>query len=89
MVISKNKGSLVARTSVESEGKVAYSESSQAWSVLRLKKGLVSEFPQLKEKRSKFCYRLVYYRDLEELKKAVGGIDKNEGMPMLLWLMRD
>ena len=91
MVTMKNNENLIPRTKVESEGKVAYSESAQAWNVLKFKKDLVSEFPQLKEKRSKFSYRLVYHRDSKEFEKAVKKLVREEKsvMPLMLWLYKD
>ncbi len=82
--------SLTPRTKIESEGKVYYNESFQAWNTLKLKKELFSEFPQLMEKRSKFSYKLAYYRDpekfLEEIKEA---IKSGKSMPMLIWLFKE
>jgi hypothetical protein len=52
---------------------------------------LFSEFPQLKEKRSKFSYELVYYRDSKDFLKAVKKMI-SEGvnvMPFLLWLFKE
>jgi len=70
MVILRSNNKLIPRINVESEGKIYYSESSQAWNVLKLKKELVSEFPQLKEKGSEFSYRLVCYRNSKEFERA-------------------
>lgn len=84
------KKSLIPRTKISSEGKVHYSESFQAWNTLKLKKELFSEFPQLKEKRSKFSYELVYHRDsekfLEEIKEMMKSV---KTMPLLLWLFKE
>ena len=47
----------------------------------------INEFRQLKEKRSKFNYRLLFYRDYEDFEKIVKQIIKNkEVIPMLIWL---
>ena len=82
---------LTPRTKIDSEGKIAYSESFQAWNTLKLKKELFSEFPQLKEKRSKFSYKLVHFRDAKELELEIKErIKKGEKvMPMLLWLFKE
>jgi len=82
---------LIPRTKIDVEGKIAYSESSQAWNILKFKKDLLSEFPQLKEKRSKFSYRLVYHRDSKDFEKATKKLVK-EGkgvMPLMLWLYKE
>ena len=81
---------LTPRTKIDSEGKVYYNESFQAWNTLKLKKELFSEFPQLKEKRSKFSYKLSYYRDpqqlLEDIKDAV---NSGEATPLLVWIYKE
>ena len=83
--------SLTPRTKIDSEGKIAYSESFQAWNTLKLKKELFLEFPQLKEKRSKFSYKLVYYRDSEEFEEEVKRMvkERKDAMPLLLWLFKE
>ena len=86
-----SKKTLVPRTKISSEGKIHYSESFQAWNTLKLKKELFSEFPQLKEKRSKFSYELVYHRNPKELLKAITKMVK-EGlvvMPLMLRIFKD
>jgi len=82
---------LTPRTKIDSEGKIAYSESFQAWNTLKIKKELFSEFPQLKEKRSKFSYKLVCHRDAKELGKEVEEIikDREDALPMLLFLYKE
>jgi len=49
-----NKRTLIPRTLIDIEGKLIYNEGFQAWNTIRLKKEIFSEFPELKEKRSKF-----------------------------------
>lgn len=86
----QSKKALVPRTKIDSEGKVYYNESFQAWNTLKLKKELFAEFPQLMEKRSKFSYKLAYYRDpenfLEEIKTLV---KSGQTMPLLIWLFKE
>jgi len=83
--------SLTPRTKIDSEGKIAYSESFQAWNTLKLKKELFSEFPQLKEKRSKFSYRLTHFRDSKEFEREIKLMVKNgeKIMPMLLRIYKE
>ncbi|MBR9701839.1 hypothetical protein GOV13_02865 [Candidatus Pacearchaeota archaeon] len=91
MANTQTKKTLVPRTKISSEGKVHYSESFQAWNTLMLKKELFSEFPQLKEKRSKFSYELVYHRNPKEFEKAAKKLVK-EGksiMPLMVWIYKD
>ncbi len=65
--------------------------SSQAWNVIKLKKELFDEFPELKEKRSSFSYSLKFFRSEEELEKAYKKFKKtkDKAMPMILVLYKD
>ncbi len=85
------KTTLTPRTKIKSEGKIAYSESFQAWNTLQLKKEIFSEFPELKQKRSKFSYELVYHRDSKEMEKEIKMLIKKgaQVMPILLFLHRE
>jgi len=53
---------------------------------LTLKKEIVEEFPQLKQKRTKFCDEIIYHRDPKEFEKAIKEMIKEEQgiMPLLL-----
>ena len=85
------KKTLTPRKIINSEGKVHYSESNQAWNILKLKKEMFEEFPQLKEKRSAFSYQLIYHRDVKELEQAIKKMLKENGdvIPLLLWLYKE
>jgi len=85
------KKTLTPRKIVNSEGKVHYSESNQAWNILKLKKEMFEEFPQLKEKRASFSYQLIYHRDVKEIEQTIKKMLKgNDRMvPLLLWLYKD
>jgi len=90
MVNTQAKKTLVPRTKISSEGKVYYNESFQAWNTLKLKKELFAEFPQLKEKRSRFSYELVYHRDSKEFMETVKKMIKSgQAMPLMIWLFKD
>jgi len=85
------KQTLIPRTKIDSKGKIHYSESFQAWNTLKIKKEMFAEFPQLKEKRSKFSYKLTYCRTKEELEKEINQITKgkNNGTPLLLRIFKE
>jgi len=84
------KNPLTPRIVINSEGKVYYNESFQAWNTLKLKKELFAEFPQLMEKRSKFSYKLAYYRDYEKFLEEIKTLIKSgETMPLLIWLFKE
>ena len=70
---------------------MTYSEGNQAWSVMRLKKELLHEFPQLKEKREQFLYKMIIHRSLEGLKEEIGKLEcsKDEVVPVLLFFGKD
>jgi len=82
---------LIPRTIVDVEGKLAYDEKVHAWNVLRLKSDLIKEFPQLKEKTSKFSYQLAYHRTIEELEKTLKELKKKKDtiLPVLMWLFKE
>ncbi|MFH1972471.1 MAG: hypothetical protein ABIJ18_03280 [archaeon] len=48
------------------QGRLSYSESSQGWSILRLKKEVLNEFKTLKEKRNPSGYKLVLFDNYEQ-----------------------
>ncbi len=80
---------LTPRNKIESEGKVHYSEGFQAWNTIKIKKELFSEFPELKEKRSKFSYQLTFCRSYIELLKKIKSLKQGSVMPMLMWLYKE
>ncbi|MFC1730571.1 hypothetical protein ACFL6I_09560 [candidate division KSB1 bacterium] len=72
------------------KGKVSYHNLWRAWNTIRLKKEFIQEFPQLTERRSKISYQMVFYKTIEELDKRMKKIkEKNEPLPILLWLMKE
>lgn len=78
---------LIPRKVIESEGKIHYNESFQAWNILKIKKDVLLEFPQLKEKRAKFSYKLAYCRDSRELEKEINS--KGNGTLFILRIFKE
>ena len=75
------------RNVIEIKGKLIYTESIGAWNSIRFKKELINEFPQLKEKRSAFSYKMTFYQEYKELEKAIRKIKRDgEALPILLFL---
>lgn len=71
------------------QGNLFYRESLRAWNTLRLNKTLIHEFPMLRERRAKFGYKIVLYRNFKELNKSIHKMEKDEeALPMLLFLQR-
>ncbi len=69
------------------KGKLSYSWEVRAWNTIRLKKEIVNEFPQLKERLSAFGYNLTFYQDYDNLEKFIRKMKRNkEALPILLWL---
>lgn len=72
------------------KGKLSYGEGNRAWNIIRFKKDLLLEFPQLKERREKFCYKMIMHRSFKELKKAIREMEnKEEAIPIFLWFFRE
>jgi len=71
-------------------GKIHYSESNQAWNTIKLKTEFLNEFHQLKEKRSKFSYEMIFGRTEEEMVEAMKKITRNKKLiPVLMFLYKD
>jgi len=86
----KDKKPLAPRKVINVEGKVHYSESNQAWNTIKLKSEFLNEFKQLREKRSKFSYEMIFGRNEEEMVEALKGIIKDKKlMPILMFLYRE
>jgi hypothetical protein len=71
------------------EGKLLYSERDQSWNIIRFKKELLKEFPQLNEKRMTFGYKMVISKTKEEIKKVMSEFEENGAIPILLVFNRE
>ena len=72
---------------VDIKGKIAYGDSQQAWSIIRLKKEILDEFPQLKERNANFTYKMVFYREYDTFEKAMRKERKNKEVPPILLML--
>ena len=55
------------------------------WNLIKLRKEIVGRFPQLKEKRAKFSYKMTLHKDYDEFKREIKELEKNdEQIPILL-----
>jgi len=82
---NKNKA-LTPSKLVEVNGNLYYDDKIGAWSILRLKAELVHTFRQLKEKTSKFNYKILFYRDYEGFEKEMKKIVKEKDvLPILMF----
>ena len=87
---SKEKKPLAPRKVINVEGKIHYSESNQAWNIIKLKHEFLNEFKQLKDKGSKFSYEMIFGRNEAEMIEALKMIMKDKKlMPILMFLYRE
>jgi len=71
-------------------GRISYDEHNGAWSRIRLRKEIIREFPDLMEKRSKFTYKLLFYRTYPELEKVIRAMKRaNKPLPIILFFVKD
>ena len=70
---------------IELSGDISYGESQRAWNLIRLKKEIINEFPQLKKRRESFGYNLILHRSYKELKKAINKMEE-QGLPVPLMM---
>ena len=78
------------RKTLEIKGKIVYREADQSWNMLKLRKELIAEFPQLKEKRSKFSYQMLLHRSYEDLEKLIKKMKRKKlPFPMLLYFVKE
>ena len=78
------------KTRLEINGKLSYFESMHSWSMLNLKKQILEEFPQLKERTSSFGYKMIFYQDYENLEKFIRKLRKEgEALPIFVWLVKE
>jgi hypothetical protein len=71
-------------------GRLSYSWEVRAWNTIRLKKELVNEFPQLKERRSAFGYKTIFYHDYDKLERFIRKLRRDgEALPILVWLIKE
>ncbi len=70
-------------------GSLIYNESSRACSIIRLKRTVLEEFPQLKSKDNCF-YQLEFWKDYATtLQRITEAQENEEGIPLLLWIRKE
>jgi hypothetical protein len=78
------------KNKIEINGKLSYLESTHSWSLISLRKAIVEEFPQLKERMSAFGYKMVFYHEHEDLARFIRKLKADEeALPILVWLVRE
>jgi hypothetical protein len=77
------------RNKIEIRGDISYRESTHCWSLLNLRKGIIEQFPQLKERASPLGYKMILFQEYPDFFKEVEKIRKNkEVIPILMWLIK-
>lgn len=72
------------------DGAISYSNSYGAWNTIRFPSLILRKFPQLKSKGTSFGYKMLFFESGKELKDKIQEIkDKDEALPILLWLYRE
>jgi hypothetical protein len=89
MVKKDTKTTLEPRKSITVDGKIYYSDGARAWNVINLKKEMFSEFPQLKERMSKFSYEMMLHRDFDALQDFIKTQKGKSVMPVLMWIYKE
>ena len=78
------------RNKLETKGKLSYMESTHSWSLMNLRKPVIEEFPQLKERCSAFGYKMTFFHEYEELEKLIRKLKRDgEALPILVWLVKE
>lgn len=71
------------------KGRLFYSESARAWNIIRLKRELLREFSQLKEKTGTFGYKMLFFRSYKEIKDKIKKLEeKEEALPILMFFYK-
>jgi hypothetical protein len=75
---------------IELEGKMTYNEHQRAWGILRLRKEILSEFPELRERNEKIRYKILFSRDFSKLDEQIALVKKTIGVsPLLVWFVKE
>lgn len=75
---------------LEAKGVVSYDNNARCWNTIRVRKNFIKQFPQLKQRRTQFSYKMIFYASYEELKKAVERMEKSrKALPILLYLVQE
>lgn len=78
------------RKTLEVKGSLYYDEYNRAWSMIRLRKAIIEEYMELKERRASFSYKAVLYQSYEDLEKAIKGMKKEDmPLPIFLFLVKE
>ena len=75
---------------VISTGSMVYDSSLHAWNTVRLKREIVSEFPELKNRSFKTKYTMTVFHSYELLEREIADIvNKKKPIPVLLFFEQE
>ena len=75
---------------IEVNGRISYQESTHSWSQLNLRKAILDEFPQLKERMSSFGYKVIFYQAYAQLEKFIKKLRiEGDALPILIWFAKE
>ncbi len=79
-----------SKEEINVQGRMFYDSSIRAWNTLRLKTEMLREFKSLKDRSSKFSYKLSFYEDYLTFEKALRKMKKaNLPLPVLMWFVKE
>lgn len=74
------------RESFKVEGKLSYEGSSCAWNLIRLKKEILQDYPQLKDRGRDFSYAMSVYVTYKEIRAVLDEMEREcKALPILLF----
>ena len=76
-----------SRQNIKINGKLHYNEGSQSWNLIRLKKEVLHEFPQLREKSASFGYTMIISKSKEGFEELIQ--KEKDGLPILLFFSKN
>lgn len=77
-----------SKDTLESFGKVTYTESLRAWANIKFKKSVVDKFLILKRRDVRFSYHLIYNEEYSKIERILKNMRKNKETPPFLLIIR-
>lgn len=75
---------------IEIGGNMLYSDNQRAWSLIRLKKEIILQFPGLRRKLNKPSYKVMFCKEFKQLEKEIEKAKKDIGIPpLLVWFVKE
>ncbi len=74
----------------EITGKMCYSEHHRSWSVLRFRKDIIKELPQLMDRTTECSYKIIFHPTYKELEKAIRKMKRDKiPVPAMMMFMKE